>query len=33
MAEFNAQKVSKISKGAALDPDASFSMEGIDGST
>ena len=33
MAEFNAQKVSKVSKGAAVDPDASFSVEGTDGGT
>ena len=33
MAEFNAQKVSKVSKGAATDPDASFSVEGTDGGT
>ena len=33
MAEFNAQKVSKVSKGAAADPDASFSVEGTDGGT
>ena len=30
MAEFNAQKVSKIK---AVDPDASFSVEGTDGGT
>ena len=33
MADFNAQKVTKVSKGAAADPDASFSVEGIDGGT
>ena len=33
MAEFNAQKVSKVAKGAAADPDASFSVEGTDGGT
>ena len=33
MAEFNAQKVTKVSKGAAVDPDASFSVEGTDGGT
>ena len=33
MAEFNAQKVSKVAKGAASDPDASFSVEGTDGGT
>ena len=33
MAEFNAQKVSKVSKSAAVDPDASFSVEGTDGGT
>jgi len=33
MAEFNAQKVSKVAKGAACDPDASFSVEGTDGGT
>ena len=33
MAEFNAQKVTKVSKGAAADPDASFSVEGTDGGT
>ena len=33
MAEFNAQKVTKVSKNAAADPDASFSVEGIDGGT
>ena len=33
MAEFNAQKVTKISKGAGVDPDASFSVEGTDGGT
>ena len=33
MAEFNAQKVTKVSKGASADPDASFSVEGTDGGT
>ena len=33
MAEFNAQKVTKVSKRAAADPDASFSVEGTDGGT
>ena len=33
MAEFNAQKVTKVSKGAAVDPDASLSVEGTDGGT
>tara|TARA_B100001063_G_scaffold197410_1_gene189660 strand:+ start:151 stop:762 length:612 start_codon:yes stop_codon:yes gene_type:complete len=33
MAEFNAQKVIKVSKSAAADPDASFSVEGTDGGT
>ena len=33
MAEFNAQKVTKVSKSAAADPDASFSVEGTDGGT
>ena len=33
MAEFNAQKVTKVSKSAAADPDASFTVEGIDGGT
>ena len=33
MADFNAQKVSKVSKSAAADPDASFSVEGTDGGT
>ena len=33
MAEFNAQKVTKVSKGAAADPDASFTVEGTDGGT
>ena len=33
MTEFNAQKVTKVSKGAAADPDASFSVEGTDGGT
>ena len=33
MTEFNAQKVSKVSKGAAAEPDASFSVEGTDGGT
>ena len=33
MAEFNAQKVTKVAKGAAADPDASFSVEGTDGGT
>ena len=33
MADFNAQKVSKVAKGAAADPDASFSVEGTDGGT
>ena len=33
MAEFNAEKVTKLSKSAAADPDASFSVEGTDGGT
>ena len=33
MTEFNAQKVTKVSKGAAADPDASFSVEGTDAGT
>ena len=33
MADFNAQKVTKVSKGASADPDASFSVEGTDGGT
>ena len=33
MAEFNAQKVTKVSKRAAADPDASFSVGGIDDGT
>ena len=33
MAEFNAQKVTKVSKSAAADPDASFSVEGTNGGT
>ena len=33
MTEFNAQKVTKVSKSAAADPDASFSVEGTDGGT
>ena len=33
MAEFNAEKVTKVSKSAGADPDASFSVEGIDGGT
>ena len=33
MTEFNAQKVAKVSKSAAADPDASFSVEGTDGGT
>ena len=33
MAEFNAQKVSKVAKGEAADPDASFSVEGTDDGT
>ena len=33
MADFNAQKVTKVSKSAAADPDASFSVEGTDGGT
>ena len=33
MTEFNAQKVSKVSKRAAADPDASFSVEGINDGT
>ena len=33
MAEFNAQKVTKVSKGAGVDPDASFGVEGTDGGT
>ena len=33
MAEFNAQKVTKVAKGAAVTPDASFSVEGIDAGT
>ena len=33
MAEFNAQKVTKVSKGASADPDASFRVEGTDGGT
>ena len=33
MAEFNTEKVTKVSKGAAVDPDASFSVEGIDDGT
>ncbi len=33
MADFNAQKVTKVSKSAAADPDASFSVEGIDDGT
>ena len=33
MTEFTAQKVTKVSKGAAADPDASFSVEGTDGGT
>ena len=33
MAEFNAQKVSKVSKRAVVSPDASFSVEGIDDGT
>ncbi len=33
MTEFNAQKVTKVSKGASTDPDASFSVEGTDDGT
>ena len=33
MTEFNAEKVTKVSKSAAADPDASFSVEGIDAGT
>ena len=33
MTEFNAQKVTKVSKSAAADPDASFTVEGTDGGT
>ena len=33
MAEFNAQKVTKVSKSAAVDPDTSFRVEGTDGGT
>ena len=33
MAEFNAQKVTKVARGEASDPDASFSVEGTDGGT
>ena len=33
MAEFNAQKVTKVAKGIAVEPDASFSVEGIDAGT
>ena len=33
MAEFTAQKVTKVAKGIAVEPDASFSVEGIDGGT
>ena len=33
MAEFNAQKLTKVAKGTAADPDASFSVEGTDGGT
>ena len=33
MAEFNAQKVTKVAKGRAVEPDASFSVEGIDAGT
>ena len=33
MTEFNAQKLTKVSKGAAADPDASFTVEGTDGGT
>ena len=33
MADFNAQKVTKVSKSAAADPDASFSVEGTSGGT
>ena len=33
MTEFNAEKVTKVSKSAAADPDASFSVEGIDDGT
>ena len=33
MAEFNAQKVTKVARGEAADPDASFSVEGTDGGT
>ena len=33
MAEFNAQKVTKVARGEATDPDASFSVEGTDGGT
>tara|TARA_B100001093_G_scaffold130270_1_gene122877 strand:- start:1772 stop:2386 length:615 start_codon:yes stop_codon:yes gene_type:complete len=33
MADFTAQKVSKVSKDAAADPDASFSVEGTDSGT
>ena len=33
IAEFNAQKVSNVSKGAAAIPDASFGVEDTDGGT
>ena len=33
MAEFNAQKVTKVARGEAADPDASFSVEGTVGGT
>ena len=33
MAEFNAQKVTKVAKGRAVEPDASFSVGGIDAGT
>jgi len=33
MSEFNAQKVTKVAKGIAVEPDASFSVEGIDAGT
>ena len=33
MAEFNAQKVTKIAKCSAVDPGASFSVEAIDNGT
>ena len=33
MTEFNAQKVTKVSKSAAADPEASFSVKGTDGGT